>query len=520
MKIEIFDTTLRDGAQGAGIEFTYEDKLKIIRALDELETDYIEAWNFTANDIETGQFSNPANPIKLNHAKIAAFGSTCRPDEDPSDNPSIKAIAESGVEAVSIFGKSWVFHVDVVLRTTPDENLRMIGDTVRYLKNHGKEVIYDAEHYFDGYSDNPKYALSTVKAAREAGADRIVLCDTNGGMLPDVIGLIMGETKKQFPDVKLGIHCHNDIGMAVAATVAGVINGAEHIQGTISGIGERCGNANLNTLIPLLQLKLGYQCISAERLTRLNHSVRYINEVANVSFDESEPFVGGYAFSHKAGMHIDAVRKSPRSFEHMIPDLVGNERSILVSGLSGRAAICERMLVIRPDLTKESPQVIDALNKIKEYETRGYSYEDADASLTLIMYEALGIRIRYFKLIKYQVLISESRETDSTCAALIKIAVGNRTEISAAEGNGPVHALDIALRRALAMFYPIVEKIKLVDYKVRVLNGEDTTASKVRVSIETTDGLRVWRTVGVSEDIIDASWQALADSVEYILLES
>ena len=516
MKIEILDTTLRDGAQGAGIDFTYEDKLKIIGALDDLGVDYIEAWNFMSNsEVIHGD---------LRHAQITAFGSTRRPYENISESDVFRRIAESDIGFVTIFGKSWTYHVRNVLKTSYEENLAMIYDTVRYLTMSGKRVIYDAEHFFDGYADDPSYALDTIRAACRAGAGTIVLCDTNGGSLPDIIGCVVGEVKSALTDVKLGIHCHNDIGMAAAATVAAVGNGAVHVHGTISGIGERCGNANLNTIMPVLQFKLGYDCISPESMKKLTKTVRYINEIANLTFDESEPFVGGYAFTHKAGMHIDAVQKSAMSIEHIVPEMVGNERNILISGIAGRAAVLERMEM--PDLTKDSPQVMAVLKKIREYEQSGYSYEDADASLKLLIYESLGIRRRYFNLIKYQVSINESVGTDSPCTALIKIAVGDMTEMTAAEGKGPVHALDTALRRALSMFYPIIENIRLTDYKVRVLNTGGTaspsnmTGSKVRVSIETTDGIRVWRTVGVSEDIIDASWQALADSVEYVLAQS
>jgi 2-isopropylmalate synthase/homocitrate synthase family protein len=510
MKIEILDTTLRDGAQGAGIEFTYEDKSKIITALDELGVDYIEAWNFMS---DTEVICDD-----LKHAEITAFGSTRKPFENIAESDVFKRIAASDISVVTIFGKSWTHHVSNVLKTSYEENLAMIYDTVRYLTKHGKRVIYDAEHFFDGYAEDSKYAIDTIRAACKAGAVTVVLCDTNGGSLPDVIGRVVSEVKSVLPDVKFGIHCHNDIGMAVAATMSAVKNGAVHVHGTISGIGERCGNANLNTIMPVLQFKLGYKCIPPESMKKLTQTVRYVNEIANITFDESEPFVGGYAFTHKAGMHIDAVRKSAMSIEHIEPDMVGNERDILISGIAGRAAVLERMEM--PDLTKDSPQVMNALNKIREYEQNGYSYEDADASLKLLIYESLGIRQRYFNLIKYQVSINESVWTDNPCTALIKIAVGDKTEMTAAEGKGPVHALDTALRRALSTFYPVIENIRLTDYKVRVLNSGDTTASKVRVSIETTDGIKVWRTVGVSEDIIDASWQALADSVEYVLAQN
>ena len=515
MKIEIYDTTLRDGAQGAGINFTNADKLKIIHALDELGVTYIEAWDHTANKTDNMFFNAP---IQLKNSKLTAFGSTRKPYEPITEGHVLHTIAESSAQTVTIFGKSWLHHVDAVLKTTPEENLNMIFDTVKYLKSHGKDVIFDAEHFFDGYRDNAEYALMTIETARKAAANAAALCDTNGSMLPDEIKRIFTEVKNKFPALKLGIHCHNDIGTAAANTIAAVTCGAVQVQGTISGIGERCGNANLNTIIPILQIKLKHECISGEQLTLLTSTARYVNEVANRAFDENEPFVGGHAFTHKAGTHIDAVRKSTRAVEHIIPSMVGNERKLLISGLAGSAAIHEKMIKVIPNLTKDSPQVTETLNMIKAYENEGYRYEDAEASLMLLIYGALGIRSETFNLIRYQVSVTEASNETNHCTALIKIAVGDETEITVAEGNGPVHALDMALRKALLRFYPAIEPVKLVDYKVRVLNGEDATASKVRVSIESTDGSKTWRTVGVSEDIIDASWQALADSYEYILI--
>ncbi len=518
MKIEIYDTTLRDGAQNAGISFTDADKEKIIRALDELGADYIEIGNFASNkkDID---FIESCGSMLLDHAKLCSFGSTRRADSKVSDDEDFVRAANSEIKVITIFGKSWLAQVRDVLKTDGEQNLAMIYDTVRYFKEAGKEVIFDAEHFFDGYGDNPAYALSVLKTAHSAGADRLVLCDTKGGMLPDIIGMACQAAIDAIPEAKFGIHCHNDIGMAEASSLSAVLSGVMQVQGTISGIGERCGNANLNTLIPLLQVKLGYDCIPKEKLVLLTKQVRYINEIENRKFDESEPFVGGYAFTHKAGMHIDAVKKNPQAFEHMEPSLVGNSRNIVVSDISGRAAVQDKMAALLPGISKDDPKVELALERVKEYESKGYIYENAEASLALLMRDAIGTRKRFFELIKYQVTVNESK-LGSYCTAMINISVDGKEEMTAAEGDGPVNAMDIALRKAIGRFYPEIEDVRLTDYKVRVINSSDTTASKVRVLIETADEVKVWRTIGVSVDIIDASWQALADAVEYKLYET
>lgn len=511
MKIKIYDTTLRDGAQGAGISFTEDDKLKIIHALDELGIDYIEAFNPSSNPRDSDLLSRICG-VKLKHAKIAAFTSTVHPYEPARESSQLALLTGSDVRTVTVVGKSWKYQVESVLGTTPEENLRMIYDTVSFLKNAGKEVIFDAEHFFDGYADNTEYALLAIGEAVRAGADAVTLCDTNGGTLPDVIGMVVGAVRKAFPELNIGIHCHNDLGVAVAATLEAVLSGASQVQGTVSGVGERCGNTNLNTIIPLLQLKMGYDCIPKDSLADLTQKARYINEIMNLTFSESEPFVGGYAFAHKAGMHIDAVRKSPRSFEHIMPELVGNERTMLVSELAGRSAVIEKMTALKPGLTKDSEEVKKALELIKRRESEGFQYENADASLMLLVREALGLRKSYYEILNFQVSVNES-PSDSLCTALIKIKVGGKTGITAAEGNGPVDALDHAMRESLAKFYPPIAQVYLTDYKVRVLNS-DAAASKVRVFIESTDGVHVWNTIGVSHDIIDASRQALTDAIE------
>ncbi|MBQ9080926.1 MAG: citramalate synthase [Clostridia bacterium] len=526
MKLEIYDTTLRDGMQGAGISFTDEEKFAVIDALDRLGICYIEAGYFAGSDADIAFFDRAA-ALPLKNASIVAFGSTRRANESAENCEWLRAVKRCRVEDVAIFGKASERQVELVLRTTPEKNLEMIADTVSFLKAAGKRVIFDAEHFFDGYSDNPFYAMRVIETAAMAGADRVVLCDTNGGMLPDIVGMTVEKMCRRFPDVKFGIHCHNDLGMAVACTLSGILGGAVHLQGTVSGIGERCGNANLCTLIPLLQLKLGYECIDASRIGSLTGIARQICELANFDFNEHEPFVGGYAFAHKAGTHIDAVRKSPGSFEHIDPSDVGNRRNMLISELSGRSALAEKMCSIMPGLTKNSPEVAAALAKIKQYEAKGYQYENAEASLMLLLCDALGRRREFFRIDKFQVVVGQpyrSRHTGllgdgSKCTATIKVTVGDAQEITAAEGDGPVNALDLALRKALLGFYPVLDRVRLTDFKVRVSSvGGAATASAVRVFIESTDGESVWRTTGVSTDIIDASWQALLDSIEFRLM--
>lgn len=517
MKIEIFDTTLRDGEQGAGVEFSTTDKLRVIHALDELGVSYIEAGMMT-DDPAKYAFFDAISGLNLKNAKLAVFGQTCRTGEKASENPALRAIAACDVPVAVLYGKAWSYQVTDVLKTTMDENLRMIRDSVSFVKNSGKEVIFDAEHFFDGYADNPIYAMQVVDTAFTAGASRVVLCDTNGGMLPDVIGMICAAVTKKYKNI--GIHSHNDLGMAVSCSVAAVLSGVTQVQGTVSGVGERCGNANLNSIIPVLQLKLGFDCIG-ENIRTLSRTARTVNEAANMAFNENEPFVGGYAFTHKAGAHIDGVSKSPRAFEHITPESVGNRRNIVVSGLSGRAAVIDKMRAYMPDrdFRKDDEGVIRTAAMIREREAAGYAYEDAGASLALLIDEALGRRKRYFNLINLKVLLDShdsANNNEMGASAVIKIAVGGREELTAGEGNGPVNAIDEALRRALTRFYPQIANMRLTDYRVRVLDS-NATASAVRVSIESTDGVSVWRTIGVSSDVINASWQALCDSVEYML---
>lgn len=523
MQLEIYDSTLREGEQSATVTFTWEDKLKIIEELDRLGVSCIEAGMLTsARDLD---FIRQAANLPLEHSSLSVFGSTRRVGETAEESDGLALLARAPVSIACIFGKSWGYQVERVLRTTKEENLSMIRDSVAFLKSAGKRVIFDAEHFFDGYSDDAEYALSVLRTAWKAGADTVVLCDTNGGMLPDVIGMATAAAADAAREMKeqtdhpcqVGIHCHNDMGMAEACSVSAVLSGAVHVQGTISGIGERCGNANLNSLIPVLQLKLGFACIG-ERLSLLTDTARRINEYANRVFDEREPFVGGYAFTHKAGTHIDGVLKAPRSFEHIAPEAVGNLRNMILSSLSGRSAMVEKMARILPHLDRESPEVAAALEAVREKEAAGYSYDDAEASLLLVIREALGMRRQYFQVPHFKVMTDEGsgKEEDMRSTAMIKVSVGGAEELCAAEGIGPVNAMDKALRQALGRFYPAIDQMHLTDFKVRVIGG-GATAAVVRVVIESTDGVAVWRTVGVSPDIIRASWQALRDSVDYML---
>lgn len=533
MKLQILDTTLRDGAQGAGVEFSPDDKLRVIRELDKLGVSYIEAGMITSP--EDASFFDRLGGIKTEHAKLCAFCRTVKAGESPENDSHLVMTASSPVPAAVIYGKASAMHVAEVLGVSREENLRMIHDSIAYLRGMGKEVIFDAEHFFDGYSDDSEYAMTVVGTALDAGAVTAVLCDTNGGTLPDVVGLITSAAVKRF-GARIGIHCHNDLGMAASCTVSAVIEGAVQVQGTIMGVGERCGNADLCTVIPVLQLKLGVKCIG-DSIKNLTSAARSISDAANLAFDDKAPFVGAYAFTHKAGAHIDGVKKYTASFEHIPPESVGNERNIVISGLSGRAALLDKLRLYLPpeyaDLTKNDERLVSLMAELKRRESLGYDYEDAEASFALLIDRAFGLRGEYFKLLRLKVMTDESSSEETSDGenpdaeaseilrsyAVIKISVGGHEKLRAGEGNGPVNALDEALRLALVSFYPEVEKMRLTDYRVRVLDSK-ATASMVRVAIESTDGVTVWRTIGVSADVINASWQALRDSVEYMISKS
>lgn len=517
-KIKIFDSTLRDGAQGHGISFSLEDKLKIVEVLDSIGIDYIEAGNPGSNPKDM-EFFKEIHNLELKKSQIVAFGSTRRKNIKPEDDKNIQSLIEAGTKTNVIFGKSWDFQVTDILNTTLQENLSMISDTIKYLSSLGKTVIFDAEHFFDGYKENKEYALKTLKAAEEAGADTVVLCDTNGGTLPNEIKDIVEDVKKSV-SCKVGIHTHNDIGMAIANSIVAVQAGAEHIQGTFIGIGERCGNASLSSIIATLKLKMNIDITDDENLQRLTGVSRYIADISNITLDEQTPYIGNCAFSHKGGMHIDAVCKSPKAYEHIEPECVGNTRRFLVSEVSGKSTIFSEIQKIFPNVSKDSKEVQKITDRLKKLEYEGYQFEGAEGTIELIIRKMMGKYKPFFKLNHFKVL-SEQPEGDGTflSTVMINVTVDGKSEVNAAEGEGPVNALDKALRKALLRFYPQLNSVRLVDYKVRVLDSESATSAKVRVLIESTDGVENWTTVGVSRDVIQASWIALVDSIEYKLLK-
>jgi len=478
--------------------------------------DYIEAGNPGSNPKDV-EFFEKVKDIRFANAKLVAFGSTRRAGIKPEEDSNLDALLRSGTGAVAIFGKSWDFHVTDVIRTTLDENLNMIYDSIVYMKQNGKEVIFDAEHFFDGYKANSDYALKTLEMAARAGADWLVLCDTNGGSFPSEIAEIVKTVVDRFPSIPIGIHCHNDGGMAVANSIVAVEQGAVQVQGTFNGYGERCGNANLCTIIPNLQLKRNFYCVPPQSIAGLVSVSRYISELANMAPNERDPYVGNCAFAHKGGMHVDAILKNPASFEHIPPESVGNERRILMSEVAGRSAILGKIQKVAPWVTKASPEVQKIMDELKRLEHEGYQFEGAESSFELLVRRALGKDHKFFEVKDFRVLCEEPWQGDYSASAIIKVRVDGVEEVTAAEGDGPVNALDKALRKALGLFYPQLKKMRLTDYKVRVLDTSKATAAKVRVHIESTDGERVWGTVGVSTNIIEASWNALVDSIEYFL---
>lgn len=515
-RVYILDSTLRDGCQAEGISFSVDDKIKIAKKLDALGISYIEAGNPGSNPKDL-EFFERAKKLRLKNSKLCAFGSTHRVGTDVGEDEGVKALLAADTPVVSIFGKAWDLHVSDILKTSKKNNLKLIYDTVSYLKARNKEVIFDAEHFFDGYKNNPKYAISCIKAAEEAGADCVVLCDTNGAAFPNEIAEALSKAA-EIVKIKIGIHCHNDTGVAVANSLSAVSAGAVHVQGTMNGIGERCGNANLCTIIPNLELKMGYVCLEGGKIEDITSAARYVSEIANVSHDERQPYVGECAFAHKGGMHVDGVIKNPKTFEHIDPEEVGNRRRVLISEMSGRANLIKEIKKVDPSLDKHSSEVDKVIKKLKELEYEGYQFEGAESSMELLIRKVLGKYKSHFDLNQFKVIVNEPSVEDFSSSAMVKIHVGNLATISAAEGNGPVDALDRALREALEKFYPQLKKVRLTDYKVRVLDSENATGSKTRVLVESSDGVNSWSTVGVSRDIIDASWHALVDSVEYKLM--
>jgi len=513
-KVKFYDTTLRDGMQAEGITFSLEDKLAIARRLDELGVDYIEG-GYAGSNRKEEQFFVEAARLGLKNSKIAAFGSTRRADVSVADDGSIKAVLDCRTKVATLVGKAWDMQVGDVLGCSLDENLAMCAESIEYLKKQGLEAFFDAEHFYDGYKANPQYAMEVLAAAAEAGADVLVLCDTNGGSLPTEIEKITRAVCKKFPAVEVGIHAHDDTGCATANSLAAVLAGARHVQGTMNGFGERCGNANLCVVMPNLALKMGFDVLSPEKLKTLTEVSLFVFETANISPVSNMPYVGESAFAHKGGLHVDALRKSTRTYEHITPDFVGNERRFLISELSGKSTILAKLDKTQIAQDKELARKI--LDRVQELENQGYQFEAADASFDLLVKRVMGTYKPAFELIKYHTNVEKLVTGDIVSEATVKLRVGDKVEYVVGEGDGPVNALDAALRKALENFYPSVKAIRLIDYKVRVVNAGAGTAARVRVIIHSRDEHSGWGTVGCSENIIEASWQALADSVDYRL---
>ncbi len=510
-RIRIYDTTLRDGTQGENISFSAEEKLKIALRLDELGVDYIEG-GWPGSNPRDLRFFEIARTVPLRHARLAAFGCTRKPGATAEEDPHLAALLQSGAPVATVFGKSWDLHVTRILETSLEENLAMIRETIAHLKRHGLEVIYDAEHFFDGYRRNPGYALETVRVAAKAGADAIVFCDTNGGSLPGEIAAALRAAAERTGGVPLGIHTHNDCGLAVANTLAAVEAGASLVQGTINGYGERCGNADLTSVLPILALKMG-RTVAAD-LRQLKSLSRFVSETANVVPLHARPFVGRSAFAHKGGVHVSAVMKTPEAYEHIDPALVGNSRRVLVSDLAGRSNIAYKARELGVPLEGKPGDARRIVEEIKQLEQEGYQFDVADGSLQILLEKLTGRFEPHFELESFRVTIEKDRDLPCQAHATVKIRVNGKQELTAAEGYGPVSALDNALRKALGRFFPDLDTMRLTDFKVRVIDGDRGTAARVRVLIDSRDREGLWSTIGVSEDIIEASWQALADSFQ------
>lgn len=528
-KLWIYDTTLRDGAQREGLSLSLEDKLRIARQLDRLGIPFIEGGWPGANPKDV-QFFWQLKEEPLTQAEVVAFCSTRRPGRSAAEDPLLQDVLAAGTRWITLFGKSWDLHVTEGLKTTLAENLAMIEDTIAFFRSQDRRVIYDAEHWFDGYKQNPDYALQTLEAAIKGGAEWLVLCDTNGGTLPQEIAAIVRQVAafvdrqtalSPVDSLQIGIHTHNDSGTAVANALAAVIEGARMVQGTINGYGERCGNANLCTLIPNLQLKLGYSCVEPAQLAQLSESSRLISEVVNLAPDDHAPFVGLSAFAHKGGIHVSAVERNPLTYEHVQPELVGNMRRIVISDQAGLSNVLVKARSFGINLDKQDPACRQILQHLKTLENQGYQFEAAEASFELLMREALGQRQQFFAIKDFHVYCDMLRDLDrqgSQAVATIKVTVNGKDILEAAEGNGPVSALDAALRKALVNAYPEIASFHLTDYKVRILDGTSGTSAKTRVLIESSNGHQRWTTVGVSCNIIEASYQAVVEGLEYGLL--
>ena len=520
-KIFVYDTTLRDGAQAEGISFSDTGKLRFACLLDDFGVDYIEG-GFAGANPRDRKFFDDVRKERLSHSRIVAFGSTRRSNMDAKDDPQLAGLLAADTEWVTIYGKSWLLHVIDVLRTTADINLQMIADTVGHLKANGRQVIFDAEHFYDGYKSDSGYAMKALEAAVNEGASAVVLCDTNGGTMPYEAFEITSRVCKLFPNLEVGVHSHNDSGLAAAVSLEAVRAGARHVQGTINGYGERTGNANLITILPSLELKMGFECVGKENLKKIHKVSVIADDLTNQLRDPRQPFVGRASFSHKAGAHVNAVQKNPATFEHIKPESVGNERHILISELSGGTNIKMKAEELGVDISamgKEQIQTV--LAAVKEKENKGFSYESAEGSFKILLHKALDQQKIFFELESFRCIV-EKRGYDEPCLseATVKVKVNGETALTAGEGDGPVDALNQALRKALVRFYPEIDEVFLSDYKVRILDPQRATSAATRVLIESSDGERVWGTVGVSENIIEASWQALLDSVEVKLYDS
>jgi 2-isopropylmalate synthase len=515
-KIELYDTTLRDGMQTEGVSFSLADKLAIAKCLDDLGIDYVEGGYAGSNPKEM-EFFKEAKKEKFKNAKLVAFGSTRRANSKVDDDASIRAVLSAETQVATLVGKTWDFHVRNVLRCSLDENLNICSESVRYVKQKGLEVIFDAEHFFDAYKSNAEYAMRVLTAAAQAGANVLVLCDTNGGTMPEDVCRITKAVCEQFNGVRVGIHTHNDSDCATANTLSAVRAGAVHVQGTLNGLGERCGNANLCVVIPNLAYKMELSVLSAEKIKMLTETSRLIFEICNLSPVMNMPYVGESAFAHKAGLHVDALRKDRQTYEHINPELIGNERRFLVSELSGRSNVLAKL--DKTKIAEDKKLARRILDRVQDLENKGYQFEAADASFDLLVKKVMGTYKPAFELEKYHVTVEQDSNGQLVTEATVKLRVDGVAEHVVAEGDGPVNALDAALRKSLESFYPAINDVRLIDYKVRVVNARAGTAAKVRVIIESRDRESIWGTVGVSENIIEASWQALVDSVEYKLLK-
>ncbi len=517
MNIELYDTTLRDGAQGEGIAFSPEDQLVVAQLLDNIGIHYIEGGQPASNP-KAAHFFGRVKRLNLKRSKPVAFGGTCHPRLRPEEDDALRKLLDAGTAQVTIVGKAWDFHVKKVLGVSLKKNLELVERTIQFLRSRGREVFFDAEHFFDGYKENPDYALSVIRAAQRAGATRIILCDTNGGSLTNHVGDAI-DAAKEMVSTPLGIHTHNDSGLATANTLLAVEKGITQVHGTINGYGERCGNADLCIVIPNLYLKMGIRVVTAAQLRRLRDTSHHINELANINPRTNQPFVGHSAFAHKGGWHADAVGKDPRTCEHVAPESIGNRRRVLVSELSGKGSVAAKAKTLGIDISRKDRRTKELVQRLKNLEEAGYQFEGADASFELLMHKAGGTHKSFFKHAGFRVIVEKREDNELISEATIKVVVDGVEEHTAAEGNGPVNALDNALRKALVPFYKQVNEMHLSDFKVRILDAKSGTGAKTRVLIESSDRSDTWNTVGVDENIIEASWQALVDSLEYKLMK-